>query len=271
MNSAGLAPGCKPFRIAWCTGGGNVTEELKCASRKRDYRRRAPRLAVATLLPLLLPILCSAQQLTPAEALDRYLAKAGGPQPASSDSVFTVQIDASIPTLHRQGSMTGLKLVSYTGQVVYRGLRFTGDKLVKTAVIARFLSNDTESGSTDCRRRCFTPELLVHLQQDIGLQRAYRVRVSPEAPAQTGRALSRRVVADYGYGCAFAAMGRSCKVTLHLHPQFPHCAGLPNGCGVLPAAPPGADNPHANCRHSGNGRMAAFRRRLAGIYWRRRE
>ena len=129
-------------------------------------------IAVATLLPLLFPILCSAQQLTPAEALDRYLARVRGPQPASSDSVFTVQIDASIRTLHKQGSMTGLKLVSYTGQVVYRGLRFTGDKLVKTAVIARFLSHDTESGSTDCRRRRFTPELLVHLQQDIGLQRA---------------------------------------------------------------------------------------------------
>jgi len=44
--------------------------------------------------------------------------------------------------LNKQGGMTGLKLVSYTGRVVYRGLRFTGDKLVKTAVIARFLSND---------------------------------------------------------------------------------------------------------------------------------
>ena len=73
-------------------------------------------LAVATLLPLLLPILCSAEQLTPAEALDRYLAKAGGTPPASSDSVFTVQIDASIPALHKQGSMTGLKLVSYRGR-----------------------------------------------------------------------------------------------------------------------------------------------------------
>ena len=107
-------------------------------------RPESAAIAVAMLLPLLFPILCSAQQLTPAEALDRYLARAGGAQPASSDSVFTVQIDASMPTLHKQGSMTGLKLVSYTGQVVYRGLRFTGDKLVKTAVIARFLSNDTD-------------------------------------------------------------------------------------------------------------------------------
>jgi hypothetical protein len=101
-------------------------------------------IVVAALLSLVFPMLCAAQQLTPAEALDRYLARAGSPQAAPSDSVFSVQIDASMPALHKQGSMTGLKLVSYTGQVVYRGLRFTGDKLVKTAVIARFLSHDME-------------------------------------------------------------------------------------------------------------------------------
>jgi len=40
--------------------------------------------------------------------------------------------------------MSGLKVVSRTGQTVYRGLRFTGDNLVKTAVIARFLKNDAK-------------------------------------------------------------------------------------------------------------------------------
>ena len=38
--------------------------------------------------------------------------------------------------------MSGLKVVSRTGHTVYRGLRFMGDNLVKTAVIARFLAND---------------------------------------------------------------------------------------------------------------------------------
>ena len=97
-------------------------------------------MAVA-VLGLLFPDSCSGQPLTPAEALDRYLASRDQ-QPAYSDSVFTIQIDASIPRLHKQGSLSGLKLVSCTGQIVYRGLRFTGDKLVKTAVIARFLAHD---------------------------------------------------------------------------------------------------------------------------------
>lgn len=101
-------------------------------------------MAVPALLPLLFSISCSAQQLTPSETLDRYLARTGDQLPACPDFVFTVQIEASMPALRKQGSMTGLKLVSHTGQIVYRGLRFTGDKLVKTAVIARFLANDSK-------------------------------------------------------------------------------------------------------------------------------
>ena len=58
--------------------------------------------------------------------------------------MFGVQIDASLPKLKKQGSMSGLKVVSAAGETVYRDLRFTGDNLVKTAVIARFLANDAK-------------------------------------------------------------------------------------------------------------------------------
>lgn len=95
-------------------------------------------------LVLLLPAVCFAQPLTPAEALDRYLSKSYDTQPGCSDLVFAVQIDASLPEVRKQGSMRGLKLVSRSGKIVYRGLRFTGDNLIKTAVIARFLANETD-------------------------------------------------------------------------------------------------------------------------------
>jgi hypothetical protein len=56
--------------------------------------------------------------------------------------------------------MVGLKVVSRTGQTVYRGLRFTGDKLVKTAVIARFLANDAKpperGADTDVTRQNYS-------------------------------------------------------------------------------------------------------------------
>jgi len=97
----------------------------------------------ATTLALMLPILCAAQSLTPSEALSQYLASSRDQQSGGSDSVLSVRIYASWPALRKQGSMSGLKVVSETGQIVYRGLRFTGDNLIKTHVIARFLANDT--------------------------------------------------------------------------------------------------------------------------------
>jgi hypothetical protein len=87
---------------------------------------------------------CSGQSLTPDEAIERYLAGSRERQPGCSDQVFAVQIDASLPNLKKQGSMSGLKAVSRTGQTVYRDLRFTGDQFIKTSVIARFLAHDVK-------------------------------------------------------------------------------------------------------------------------------
>jgi hypothetical protein len=95
-------------------------------------------------LVLLLPIFCPAQSLTTAEALNRYLAGSRDRQPGCCDLAFDVQIEASLPKLKKQASMRGLKLVSRTGHIVYRGLRFTGDSLVKNELIARFLAKDAE-------------------------------------------------------------------------------------------------------------------------------
>jgi len=95
-------------------------------------------------LSLLLAGFCFAQSLTPDQAIDRYLAGPHEQQTECSDWVYAVQIDATMPQLKKQGSMSGLKVVSRLGRTVYRDLRFTGDNLVKTAVIARFLANDVK-------------------------------------------------------------------------------------------------------------------------------
>lgn len=89
----------------------------------------------------------AAELLDPAAALDRYLARVDGARASCGDSVWTVRIDASMPKLNKQGGMSGLKLVSQTGRTLYRGLRFTGDDLIKSKVIARFL--DHEIGPAD--------------------------------------------------------------------------------------------------------------------------
>jgi hypothetical protein len=95
-------------------------------------------------LSLLLAGFCFAQSLTPDQAIDRYLAGPHEQQTECSDWVYAVQIDATMPQLKKQGSMSGLKVVSRLGRTVYRDLRFTGDNVIKTAVIARFLANDVK-------------------------------------------------------------------------------------------------------------------------------
>lgn len=115
------------------------------------------KVALVFLFPGFCPAQSPAQSLTPPEALDRYLAGSRDGQAGCTDLVSAVRIDASLPKLKKWGSMSGLRLVSRTGQIVYRGLRFTGDNLVKTAVISRFLANQMEppdrSGDTGVTRR----------------------------------------------------------------------------------------------------------------------
>lgn len=82
--------------------------------------------------------------MTPPQAIESYLARPRNSQPQCTRQAFEVQIDAALPRLNKQGSMSGLKIVSKTGRTIYRGLQFTGDTLVRTAVIARFLASESD-------------------------------------------------------------------------------------------------------------------------------
>lgn len=112
------------------------------------------------ILLCLLARLGSAQTLTPARALQQYLDASTTPEASCAGRSFAVQIDASVPKWKKRGSMSGVKLLSQTGHIVYRSLEFTGDKLVKTDVIARFLSQDAERhehpGDTGLNRRNYS-------------------------------------------------------------------------------------------------------------------
>jgi hypothetical protein len=95
-------------------------------------------------LLLLLAGLCRGEPLSAPEAIDRYLARSQRDQCTCADAAYSVSIDATLPKLHKEGTMSGLKVITRTGQAVYRGLRFTGDALVKKAVIARFLAMEAQ-------------------------------------------------------------------------------------------------------------------------------
>jgi hypothetical protein len=77
------------------------------------------------------------------QALDRYLVEARSRRPAGEAAV-PFRIDAELPKLHKRGALKGLKVITEAGRTVYTQLHFVGDNLIRTAVIARYLSADTK-------------------------------------------------------------------------------------------------------------------------------
>ena len=83
------------------------------------------------------------EPLSAPETLVRYLNRSQSTC-RLEDQAIEMDIQASLPKLKKQGTMHGLKVISSSGQVAYRFLRFTGDKLIKTDVIARFLTAEAQ-------------------------------------------------------------------------------------------------------------------------------
>jgi len=77
------------------------------------------------------------------QALERYLREqCDRPPPSAAPTSF--QIDAALPKLHKRGVLRGLKVIAGPGRIAFTQLHFVGDSLVKTAVIARFLTVETK-------------------------------------------------------------------------------------------------------------------------------
>jgi hypothetical protein len=87
-----------------------------------------------------------ADPMTAPQALEAYL-RSSEASCSAGDQAMEVDIQASLPKLKKEGTMHGLKVITGSGQVAYRFLRFTGDKLIKTDVIARFLSAESQPPS----------------------------------------------------------------------------------------------------------------------------
>jgi hypothetical protein len=110
------------------------------------FARPSPSVSALTRAVALLPFalgLGSAALPPPSATLDAFLRL----EPAACqppDGAVAVEIDAALPKLKKHGTMSGLRLISRSGKIVYRSLQFTGDALIKTSVIARFLTADTQ-------------------------------------------------------------------------------------------------------------------------------
>jgi hypothetical protein len=70
-------------------------------------------------------------------AFGRYLA---GLQHPSAWSVETIEIEAALPKLKKEGRLRAIRRIGLTGAVDYQVLEIAGDRTVRQQVIARYLS-----------------------------------------------------------------------------------------------------------------------------------
>ena len=83
------------------------------------------------------------------ELVNKYVVANQQQQDALKGETLEVDIDASVPKLKKQGKLHALKNVSKLGKITYHALGFGGDNMVKTEVIARYLSAEVQANKDD--------------------------------------------------------------------------------------------------------------------------
>ena len=97
------------------------------------------------------------QASAPALALSRYLASVQDRNPFTEAGPTRVQIDASLPSLGKQGSLSAIREAGASERSEYRITEFKGDPTVKREVIARYLNAQEQAEALPYSSVAVTP------------------------------------------------------------------------------------------------------------------
>ena len=79
------------------------------------------------------------------EIINKYLAARQTQKEALLGAQMRVNIDAKLPRLEKQGTLTALRRISRLGKITYKALGFSGDNTIKNEVITRYLAAEAEA------------------------------------------------------------------------------------------------------------------------------
>jgi hypothetical protein len=127
-----------------------------------------PHLKTSPLLILLLAAMSSANApasdsseivsiAPPALAFARYVASLNQRSPFTESEPVRVDIDASLPALGKQASMSAIRDTAASERSQYKVLQLKGDPTVKREVIARYLSAQTQAEALPLSSTVVTP------------------------------------------------------------------------------------------------------------------
>ncbi|MEZ5404430.1 MAG: hypothetical protein R2729_32420 [Bryobacteraceae bacterium] len=90
--------------------------------------------------------------------LDRYFEATRTQKEKTRGLAMDVDIDASIPSMKKQGRFHALRQVTRLGAITYRAITMQGDNTVKKDVIARYLQAEKEAAEKGSQSLGITPE-----------------------------------------------------------------------------------------------------------------
>jgi hypothetical protein len=109
----------------------------------------------------LIPFSCllaeTAYSAEPATVVETYTAASRAQTARLRGASMEVEIDASLPKLHKQGRLQARRRISRLGRVTYEIIHFEGDKSIESDVIARYLAADTQAQPNDGASLAVTP------------------------------------------------------------------------------------------------------------------
>ena len=92
------------------------------------------------------------------EIVNHYIDATHQQQDAMRGGSMEVDIDASLPKLKKEGKLHALRSISKLGRITYHALGFSGDNMVKTEVIARYLAEEVKAAQEGAPNLGVTPE-----------------------------------------------------------------------------------------------------------------
>jgi hypothetical protein len=93
------------------------------------------------------------------EMVSKFLEANQHQQTALRGGTMEVDIDASVPKLKKKGKLHALKNISKLGKITYHALGFIGENMVKTEVIARYLTAEVQAAQDGANAEmAITPE-----------------------------------------------------------------------------------------------------------------
>jgi hypothetical protein len=118
------------------------------------------------------------------QAFARYIA---GLQRASAWSVETIEIEAALPKLKKQGRLRAIRRMTPLGEADYEVLESSGDRTVRQQVIARYLSAQMTASELPAASVAITPANYVFRYKGVvklGESVAYAFQIKPRKKRQ---------------------------------------------------------------------------------------